>query len=198
MVLYLCLSGVFARPGENTRQGVKIRADLQVLCCKSTAYERVKIMNLARHRSPRTKMRWNRRTIASVGIILIMLLGLAACSVPGAVSAVSPSASTLPAATVAAPATSAPIAQADTAVPATAAPVPTAAAATAPAATAAPTAAANASAGMALGDFSAAIRTVVQQAKPAVVQITNEQYQVDGSSDTPFTVPAGVGSGVIY
>jgi len=143
-------------------------------------------------------MRWNRRTIASVGIILIMLLGLAACSVPGAVSAVSPSASTLPAATVAAPATSAPIAQADTAVPATAAPVPTAAAATAPAATAAPTAAANASAGMALGDFSAAIRTVVQQAKPAVVQITNEQYQVDGSSDTPFTVPAGVGSGVIY
>jgi serine protease Do len=57
---------------------------------------------------------------------------------------------------------------------------------------------ANANARAALGDFSAAIRTVVQQTKPAVVQITNEQYQVDGSSDTPFTVPAGVGSGVIY
>ncbi len=52
--------------------------------------------------------------------------------------------------------------------------------------------------GVAAGDFSSAIRNVVQQIKPAVVQITNEQYQVDGFSNTPFTVPAGVGSGVIY
>jgi serine protease Do len=48
------------------------------------------------------------------------------------------------------------------------------------------------------GEFSAAIRNVVQQIKPAVVQITNEQYQVDRLTDQPFTVPAGVGSGVIY
>jgi S1-C subfamily serine protease len=48
------------------------------------------------------------------------------------------------------------------------------------------------------GDFSSAIRNVVQQIKPAVVQITNEQYQVDGYTNQPFTVPAGVGSGVIY
>jgi len=121
--------------------------------------------------------------------MLLLLLGLAACSAPDGISALSASASTQPAATVAAPATSAPVAQADTAVPATAAPAP---------ATAAPAAAANSSAGMALGDFSAAIRNVVQETKPAVVQITNEQYQMDGSSDTAFTVPAGVGSGVIY
>jgi S1-C subfamily serine protease len=39
---------------------------------------------------------------------------------------------------------------------------------------------------------------VAQQAKPAVVQITNEQVQFDGFTNQPFTVPAGVGSGVVY
>lgn len=45
--------------------------------------------------------------------------------------------------------------------------------------------------------FSGAIRQVAQQVKPAVVQITNEQVQMD-LFNQPFTVPAGVGSGVIY
>jgi S1-C subfamily serine protease len=38
---------------------------------------------------------------------------------------------------------------------------------------------------------------VTQQVKPAVVQITNEQVQLD-QFNQPFQVPAGVGSGVIY
>lgn len=46
-------------------------------------------------------------------------------------------------------------------------------------------------------DFSSAIRLVAQKVKPAVVQITNEQVQVD-QFNQPFDVPAGVGSGVIY
>jgi serine protease Do len=46
-------------------------------------------------------------------------------------------------------------------------------------------------------DFGTAVRQVSQQAKPAVVQITNEQVQID-QFDNPFTVPAGVGSGAIY
>jgi len=82
--------------------------------------------------------------------------------------------------------------------PATSAPAAATAAVAAPADTAVPTASSNSSATAAFSDFSAAIRNVVQQTKPAVVQITNEQYQMDGSTNTPFTVPAGVGSGVIY
>lgn len=46
-------------------------------------------------------------------------------------------------------------------------------------------------------DFRTAVRFVAEQVKPAVVQITNEQTQV-GMSNQAFTVPAGVGSGVIY
>jgi S1-C subfamily serine protease len=46
-------------------------------------------------------------------------------------------------------------------------------------------------------DFGSAIRLVAQQVKPAVVQITNEQIQVD-QFNQPFAIPAGVGSGVIY
>jgi S1-C subfamily serine protease len=45
--------------------------------------------------------------------------------------------------------------------------------------------------------FSQRIKEVTQLVKPAVVQITNEQVQVD-QFNQPFTVPAGVGSGVIY
>jgi S1-C subfamily serine protease len=48
------------------------------------------------------------------------------------------------------------------------------------------------------GDFSTAVRDVAQKIKPAVVQITNEQTQVDMYTQQPFTVPAGVGSGIIY
>jgi S1-C subfamily serine protease len=47
------------------------------------------------------------------------------------------------------------------------------------------------------GDFSTAIRQVAQQVKPAVVQITNEQVQMN-QFNQPYDVPAGVGSGVIY
>ena len=46
-------------------------------------------------------------------------------------------------------------------------------------------------------DLSVAVRDVAQAVKPAVVQITNQQVQFDQSNE-PFTVPAGVGSGVIY
>jgi S1-C subfamily serine protease len=46
-------------------------------------------------------------------------------------------------------------------------------------------------------DFSSAVRRVAEKVRPAVVQITNQQTQVD-MFNQPFTVPAGVGSGVIY
>ncbi len=45
--------------------------------------------------------------------------------------------------------------------------------------------------------FASAIRDVAQKVRPAVVQVTNEQVQIGGFNQ-PFTVPAGVGSGVIY
>ena len=45
--------------------------------------------------------------------------------------------------------------------------------------------------------FTPAIAKVVQKVKPAVVQITNEQTTT-GQFNQPFTVPTGVGSGVIY
>jgi S1-C subfamily serine protease len=57
---------------------------------------------------------------------------------------------------------------------------------------------ASAATPISLGDFSMAIRDVAQKVKPAVVQITNEQTQVNMFTQQPFTVPAGVGSGVIY
>ncbi len=47
------------------------------------------------------------------------------------------------------------------------------------------------------GDFSQAIRNVAQQARPGVVQVTNQQVAVDQFNQA-FTIPAGVGSGVIY
>jgi S1-C subfamily serine protease len=46
-------------------------------------------------------------------------------------------------------------------------------------------------------NFSTAVRQVAVDVKGAVVQITNEQVQVD-QFNQPFTVPAGVGSGIIY
>jgi len=47
------------------------------------------------------------------------------------------------------------------------------------------------------GDFEHVVSKVTQRVKPAVVQITNQQVQPD-QFDQPFTVPAGVGSGIIY
>ncbi len=47
------------------------------------------------------------------------------------------------------------------------------------------------------GNFITSVREVASRVKPAVVQITNLQVQV-GNFNQPFTVPAGVGSGVIY
>jgi serine protease Do len=52
-------------------------------------------------------------------------------------------------------------------------------------------------AGNASASLATAVRDVTQKVKPAVVQITNQQTQL-GQFNQPFTVPAGVGSGVIY
>jgi S1-C subfamily serine protease len=41
------------------------------------------------------------------------------------------------------------------------------------------------------------VRQIAAGVRPAVVQITNEQVQV-GQFNQPFTVPSGVGSGVLY
>lgn len=46
-------------------------------------------------------------------------------------------------------------------------------------------------------DFAGAVRQVAQAVRPAVVQITNQQTQ-PGQFNQPFSVPAGVGSGVIF
>jgi S1-C subfamily serine protease len=46
-------------------------------------------------------------------------------------------------------------------------------------------------------DFTVAMRQVAARVRPAVVQITSQQLQVD-QFNQPFAVPAGVGSGVIY
>ena len=43
-----------------------------------------------------------------------------------------------------------------------------------------------------------AVRTIAQEVKPAVVQITNQQQVQTRQFSQPFVVPAGVGSGVIY
>jgi S1-C subfamily serine protease len=88
----------------------------------------------------------------------------------------------------------APQAQTTTAQTTTAAATTLPAATTAAAVTAAATSPQAATGPMLL---STAVRDVVQRARPAVVQITSEQVQVD-QFDRPFGIPAGVGSGVIY
>ncbi len=45
--------------------------------------------------------------------------------------------------------------------------------------------------------FAISVRQVAQQVKPAIVQITNEQVQINRFNQT-FNIPSGVGSGVIY
>jgi S1-C subfamily serine protease len=48
------------------------------------------------------------------------------------------------------------------------------------------------------GAFADAIRLVVEQAKPAVVQVTNEQAGIGSSGQSSTAVPVGTGSGIIY
>ncbi len=55
----------------------------------------------------------------------------------------------------------------------------------------------SAPAPMTASDFQESIRQVVQRVKPAVVHITTQQVQGD-QFNQPFTVPSGVGSGIIY
>lgn len=60
-----------------------------------------------------------------------------------------------------------------------------------------PIAATKATAAVVSGDFASAVRNVATMVKPAVVQITNQQVQLDQFNQS-YSVPAGVGSGVIY
>jgi S1-C subfamily serine protease len=111
------------------------------------------------------------RPILYLALVVPVALGLAGCSVLEQSAAAQTSTSTPTAAPAATPS-----------------PVPSAAPAATTAAAPAPSA----------SDFSNAVRGVAQKVKPAVVQVTNEQVQFDGFTNQPFTVPAGVGSGVIY
>ena len=63
---------------------------------------------------------------------------------------------------------------------------------------ASPTAAASTAASTDAASLRNAIRDVAQAARPGVVQITNQQQIQPNQFNQPFTVPAGVGSGVIY
>jgi S1-C subfamily serine protease len=110
--------------------------------------------------------------------ILALVLVAAGCS--PVLTATQPTSVPAPATPTAAPS-----------LPSTATPVPVSQAASATVAADPP------SAPLSAVDFGSAIRLVAQKVKPAVVQITNEQSQVD-QFNQPFDVPAGVGSGVIY
>ncbi len=82
------------------------------------------------------------------------------------------------------------------ATPSTTSPAP----AGSPSGSAAPTAAPSQSAPPVTpltSNFQESIREVVQKVRPAVVQITSQQVQID-QFNQPFTVPGGVGSGIIY
>jgi S1-C subfamily serine protease len=61
-----------------------------------------------------------------------------------------------------------------------------------------PTAVPSAASNGASVALSSAIRDVAQAVRPGVVQITNQQQVQPSQFNEPFTVPAGVGSGVIY
>ncbi len=124
--------------------------------------------------------------------------GVAATAVPAATATTG--------ATVAAPATAtvgvaAATPTAQTPVPLSTSPaavaVVAASPASAPAAVSSPSPAPVSAGAAATGELSTAVRQVNQKVRPAVVQVTNEQTQVDQFNE-PFTVPAGVGSGAIY
>jgi serine protease Do len=134
-----------------------------------------------------------RRLFLAAGIVLSLLL--AACQAAFGTQASDNPSNAANAATAPAAANAATVPAAATTLPASATDAPTAAAAATPASTNGSSGTAAAPAGG--GDLRTLIRQVAQQVKPAVVQITNEQVQLD-QSNQPFTVPAGVGSGVIY
>jgi len=75
---------------------------------------------------------------------------------------------------------------------------PTALVVPSPATVASPTALSPIAAAPSSDNLLTAVRTVSQQVKPAVVQITNQQEVQTSQFNQPFVVPAGVGSGVIY
>lgn len=140
------------------------------------------------------KLTWPRHSSArSAGAALVLAASLvfaAGCqfnSSADTATAAPDTAQTL--ATSAPAATAAPAAATAMPAAATAAPEPTAA----PAATAAP----DAAAGINPAAFTTVIRDVARNVRPGVVQITNQQVQLDQFNQA-FTVPAGVGSGVIY
>jgi len=132
------------------------------------------------------------RRLLFVGTVVLSMLFVTACETTSNTQATDLTSAATSAVTTAPAATALPL-------PTTAAPTaasdPTIAPASA--ATATTSVAPTAVAASGLADFRGAIRQVSQQVKPAVVQITNEQVQLD-QSNQPFTVPAGVGSGVIY
>ena len=119
--------------------------------------------------------RSNQRHVVAGLLLAALLLVLAGCDLLGQ-SQAAPSAQANTAGQTQSP-SAAPAAQ------------PTAASPNAPTPAAAPSAEAN---------LSVAVRDVSQTVKPAVVQITNQQTVRTGRFNQPYTVPAGVGSGVIY
>ncbi len=126
-------------------------------------------MQTAQEVPSRQHFYWGFRAFARVALLLVVLMSVAACQMGGTSSAAeSPTAS------------AAPVSAAPTAVPTAVAPM-----------------SATSTVSISAMDFSTAIRDVAQQVRPAVVQITNEQVQLDQFNQS-LTVPAGVGSGVIY
>lgn len=139
------------------------------------------------------------RTFLLTGTVVLNMLLATACATS---SGTSPNSSTSAPteAVIAAEPTDTTAASINTAADATAiatVPVATAAAATPAQTSVTPTVAPAMVAESATGDLRTAVRQVSQQVRPAVVRITNEQIQLD-EANQPFTVPAGVGSGVIY
>jgi S1-C subfamily serine protease len=114
-----------------------------------------------------------------IGIGIVLLLG-AACAQPNTPAGTAPQSASTPSSTAAT------TSSAGTPAP----PASTIGIATTASAQAAPAASSS-------GDFSTSIRQVADQVRPAIVQITNLQQQ-PGSFAGGVTIPAGVGSGVIY
>src|SRR6476660_1477255 len=128
-------------------------------------------------------------------VAVALLLGGTACQSGGNQTAAAPTSPPASAPPAAAPPATAPATPAAAVVPsASSAPIVAAAPSPSPSA-----AVAAAPGGLVVSsEFSGAIRQVAQRAKPAVVQITNEQQVRIEQFNQPFTVPAGVGSGLIY
>jgi serine protease Do len=121
----------------------------------------------------------NTYRLSVLALVLVLLaVGLAGCG--GSKSTATPVAGAPAGATVEAPAgapTSVPVNEASTTASA--------------GATATPAAALT-------GNFIDAIRQAAEQAKPAVVQVTNEQTGIGNFGQSSGAIPVGVGSGIIY